>query len=45
MADEHPARNLADLRSRIDAIPTKKKLVVVAVIVFVVANVVQHFGY
>jgi hypothetical protein len=45
MADDSAVRNRVDLRSRIDAMPTKKKLVAVAVIVFVLANVIQHFGY
>jgi hypothetical protein len=45
MADDNAARERVDLRSRIDAMPTKKKLVAAAVIVFVVANVIQHFGY
>lgn len=45
MADEKVTRSKADLASRIHAMPAKKKLVAAAVIVFVVANVIQHFGY
>ncbi len=45
-SDTKAARDeLSYLRGRIDTMPTKKKLVALAIIVFIVANVIQHFGF
>jgi hypothetical protein len=32
------------IRARLDAMPTKKKLVILAIVFFIAASIIRHFG-
>jgi hypothetical protein len=36
--------DLSCIRGRLDAMPTKKKLVILAIVFFIAASIIRHFG-
>ncbi|UZE46768.1 hypothetical protein [Rhodopseudomonas sp. P2A-2r] len=43
-SDAKVIQDLSDIRARLDAMPTKKKLVILAIGLFIAASIFRHFG-